>query len=126
MGVGAGPALGAVPNHRRRHFDERVVPHRRRSPLRLRDWRMGTKLATVLVVPSLAFLVLAGVQTDALVGQTTVLGDFAEQVDIGRQITAAVHSVQQERDRTAGELAELRRAGGAADRTAAIEALEPL
>ncbi|SIR91400.1 sensor histidine kinase [Micromonospora avicenniae] len=126
MGVGAGPALGAVPNHRRRHFDERVVPHRRRSPLRLRDWRMGTKLATVLVVPSVAFLVLAGVQTSTLVGQTTVLGDFAEQVGIGRQITAAVHRVQQERDRTAGELAELRRAAGAADRTAAIEALEPL
>ncbi|MET7749762.1 nitrate- and nitrite sensing domain-containing protein [Micromonospora sp. NPDC005367] len=126
MGVGAGPALGAVPNHRRRHFDERVVPHRRRSPLRLRDWRMGTKLATVLVVPSVAFLVLAGVQTSTLVGQTTVLGDFAEQVGIGRQITAAVHSVQQERDRTAGELAELRRAAGSADRTAAIEALEPL
>ncbi|MEU4681114.1 nitrate- and nitrite sensing domain-containing protein [Micromonospora sp. NPDC023737] len=126
MGVGAGPALGAVPNHRRRHFGERVVPHRRRSPLRLRDWRMGTKLATVLVVPSVAFLVLAGVQTSALVGQTTVLSDFAEQVGIGRQITAAVHRVQQERDRTAGELAELRRAAGAADRTAAIEALEPL
>ncbi|MEV4811790.1 nitrate- and nitrite sensing domain-containing protein [Micromonospora avicenniae] len=126
MGVGAGPALGAVPNHRRRHFDERVVPHRRRSPLRLRDWRMGTKLATVLVVPSVAFLVLAGVQTSTLVGQTTVLSDFAEQVGIGRQITAAVHRVQQERDRTAGELAELRRAAGAADRTAAIEALEPL
>ncbi|MFI6262948.1 nitrate- and nitrite sensing domain-containing protein [Micromonospora sp. NPDC051006] len=126
MGVGADPARGAVSNHRRRRFDVRVVPHRRRSPLRLRDWRMRTKLATVLIVPSVAFLVLAGVQTQALVGRTTALGDFAEQVGIGRQITVAVHRIQQERDRSAGELAELRRVGGVADRDAAIDALEPL
>lgn len=126
MGAGADPTRGAVSSHRRRRFDVRVVPHRRRSPLRPRDWRMRTKLATVLVVPSVAFLVLAGVQTRSLVGQTTVLSDFAEQVGIGRQITAAVHRIQQERDRSAGELAELRRAAGAADRDAAITALEPL
>ena len=71
-------------NHRRRRFDVRVVPHRRRSPFRLRDWRMSTKLATVLVVPSVAFLVLAGVQTTTLVGRTTALNDFARQVGIGR------------------------------------------
>ena len=66
------------------------MPHRRRSAFRLRDWRMGTKLATVLVIPSVAFLVLAGVQTGGLVGQTTVLSDFAGQVGIGRQITVPV------------------------------------
>ncbi|MFC4144721.1 nitrate- and nitrite sensing domain-containing protein [Micromonospora mangrovi] len=126
MGAGPDAGDGAVSNHRRSRFDVRVVPHRRRSPLRLRDWRMGTKLATVLVIPSLAFLVLAGVQTRGLVGQTTALSDFAQQVGIGRQITTAVDRLQQERDRTAGELAALRRAGGAADRDAAIAALKPL
>ncbi|MER7335681.1 MULTISPECIES: nitrate- and nitrite sensing domain-containing protein [unclassified Micromonospora] len=126
MGAGPDPARGEVPHHRRRRFDVRVVPHRRRSPFRLRDWRMRTKLATVLVIPSVAFLVLAGVQTHALVGQTTALGDFARQVGIGRQITAAVHQLQQERDRAAGELGELRRSGAAADRDAAIVALKPL
>lgn len=63
MGVGPDPAGSGVSNHSRRRFDVRVVPHRRRSPFRLRDWRMGTKLVTVLVIPSVAFLVLAGVQT---------------------------------------------------------------
>ncbi|WP_320065474.1 ATP-binding protein [Micromonospora sp. RTGN7] len=86
---------------------------------------MGTKLVTVLVIPSVAFLVLAGVQTRGLVGQTTALSDFAEQVGIGREITAAVHQLQQERDRTAGELAGLRRVGGQADRDAAVAALKP-
>ncbi|MEV4656421.1 nitrate- and nitrite sensing domain-containing protein [Micromonospora sp. NPDC049301] len=123
MAVGPDPAKGAVSNHRRRRFDVRVVPHRRRSPFRLRDWRMSTKLATVLVVPSVAFLVLAGVQTSALVGQTTALNDFARQVGIGRQITAVVHQLQQERDRSAGELGELRRGG---DRELASTALKPL
>ncbi|QDY11823.1 HAMP domain-containing protein [Micromonospora sp. HM134] len=87
---------------------------------------MRTKLATVLVIPSVAFLVLAGVQTAGLVGRTTALNDFARQVGIGQQITTAVDRLQQERDRTAGELAALRRAGSAADRDAALVALRPL
>ncbi|WP_309232129.1 nitrate- and nitrite sensing domain-containing protein [Micromonospora tarensis] len=123
MATGSEPANGAVSNHRRRRFDVRVVAHRRRSPFRLRDWRMSTKLATVLVVPSMAFLLLAGVQTSTLVGRTTALNDFSGQVGIGRQITAAVHQLQQERDRSAGELSELRRGG---DRQAAATVLRPL
>ncbi|MFG2167068.1 sensor histidine kinase [Micromonospora chersina] len=87
---------------------------------------MRTKLATVLVLPSVAFLVLAGVQTRGLVGQTTALSDFAQQVGIGRQISTAVDRLQQERDRSAGELAALRKAGGGTDRDAAVAALKPL
>ncbi|WP_246835286.1 ATP-binding protein, partial [Micromonospora sp. MH33] len=87
---------------------------------------MRTKLATVLVLPSVAFLVLAGVQTRGLVGQTTALSDFAQQVGIGRQISTAVDRLQQERDRSAGELAALRKAGGSAGRDAAVTALKPL
>ncbi|MFF4812488.1 nitrate- and nitrite sensing domain-containing protein [Micromonospora chersina] len=103
-----------------------MAPHRRRSRFRLRDWRMRTKLATVLVLPTVAFLVLAGVQTRGLVGQTTALSDFAQQVGIGRQISTAVDRLQQERDRSAGELAALRKAGGGSDRDAAVAALKPL
>ncbi|MGW9195209.1 nitrate- and nitrite sensing domain-containing protein [Micromonospora chersina] len=87
---------------------------------------MRTKLATVLVLPTVAFLVLAGVQTRGLVGQTTALSDFAQQVGIGRQISTAVDRLQQERDRSAGELAALRKAGGGSDRDAAVAALKPL
>ncbi|MGC4747586.1 nitrate- and nitrite sensing domain-containing protein [Micromonospora sp. DT201] len=123
MAAGPDPANGAVSNHRRRRFDVRVVPHRRRSPFRLRDWRMSTKLATVLMVPSMAFLVLAGVQTSALVGRTTALNDFSRQVGIGRQITAVVHELQQERDRSAGELGERHRGG---DRDTSASDLKPL
>ncbi|MER7168925.1 nitrate- and nitrite sensing domain-containing protein [Micromonospora sp. NPDC000207] len=126
MGTRPDSNPGGVSSHRRRRFDVRVVPHRRRSALRLRDWRMGTKLATVLVIPTLAFLVLAGVQTVGLVGRTTTLSDFAAQVEVGREINAAVHALQQERDRTAGELAELRSAGRRNNGDEAIAALRPL
>jgi hypothetical protein len=116
-----------VSHHRRRRLDVRVVPHRRRSALRLRDWRMGTKLGAVLIIPSVAFLLLAGVQTSALVGQANLLGEFAQQVSIGQEITTLVDALQQERDRTAGELAGLRQEGsGRTSADDATKALTPL
>ncbi|MEV6692224.1 nitrate- and nitrite sensing domain-containing protein [Micromonospora sp. NPDC051196] len=114
-----------VSQHHRRRFDVRVVPHRRRSPLRLQDWRMRTKLATVLVIPSVAFLVLAGVQTQNLVGRANTLSDFAAQVGIGREISQLVHQLQQERDRTAGELPALRAASAEEESAQVLEALAP-
>lgn len=72
---------------------------------------MRTKLATVLIIPSVAFLVLAGVQTQSLVGQASTLGNFTAQVRIGQEITELVHRLQAERDRTAGELFALRVVG---------------
>ncbi|MEH1016584.1 ATP-binding protein [Micromonospora sp. CPCC 206060] len=125
MGTAPDPSHGAVSNHRRRRFDVRVVTHRRRSAFRLRDWRMRSKLATVLVIPSVAFLVVAAVQVAGLVGQTNVLSDFANQVAIGRPITGLVHDLQQERERVTGELASLRIASGGPERDVAIAVLKP-
>jgi signal transduction histidine kinase len=100
-------AAGGVRQQHRSRLDVRVVPHRRKSPLRISDWRMRTKLAAVLVIPSVAFMVLAGVQTAGLFGQASSLDQFAQQVGIGREISILVDELQQERDRTAGELAGL-------------------
>ncbi|SCL19824.1 Signal transduction histidine kinase [Micromonospora pallida] len=127
MGTGPEPGESVVSNQRRRRLDVRVVPpHRRRSPFRLRDWRMGTKLAAVLIIPSVAFLVLAGVQTRGLVGQAGVLNEFAEQVSISRELTDVVHQLQQERDRSAGELAGLRLTGAETVRSDPVATLKPL
>lgn len=101
---------GGLTPHRHRRSEVSVLPHRRVPRLRLRDWRIRTKLATVLAIPSMAFVALAVVQIGALVGQATVLREFARQVAIGEHITALVHELQQERDRTVGELAERRAA----------------
>ncbi|MBE1491949.1 sensor histidine kinase [Plantactinospora soyae] len=127
MAVAPDPSHGAVSRHRRRRLDVRVVPHRRRSAFRLRDWRMRTKLGAVLVVPSIAFLVLAGAQTGALVSQAGLLGEFADQVGVGREITTLIHELQRERDQTAGELAALGSApGGQLEPGQALPALEPV
>ena len=127
MAVAPDLSHGVVSRHRRRRLDVRVEPHPRRSPFRLRDWRMRAKLGAVVIVPSVAFLVLAGAQTGALVRQADRLGEFAGQVGAGREITALIHELQRERDQTAGELAALGAApGGRAEPGRARAALEPL
>ncbi|MFF5119147.1 nitrate- and nitrite sensing domain-containing protein [Dactylosporangium aurantiacum] len=93
-----------VNSHRRRRPGE---PQRRSaSLLRVRDWRVPTKLAAVLVLPAVAFLVIAGVQINASVQDASKLDQFAQGVKVGRQLTNLIHYLQLERDRTAGVLAK--------------------
>lgn len=92
-----------VNSHRRRRPGE---PQRRTSLLRVRDWRVPTKLAAVLVLPAVAFLVIAGVQINASVQDASKLDQFAQGVKVGRQLTDLIHQLQLERDRTAGLLAK--------------------
>ncbi|WP_245736749.1 sensor histidine kinase [Micromonospora pattaloongensis] len=91
----------------------------------MRDWRIGTKLGAVLVIPSVAFLVLAAVQTSSLIGQSTVLSEFSRQVSVGQEITALVHELQQERDRSAGELAGRKAAPERYDVALGTRSLQP-
>jgi hypothetical protein len=72
--------------------------------LRLRDWRVQTKLTAVLLIPAVAFLVVAGLQTSLSVRQAAALGEFADQVALGRQVTLLVHELQFERDWAGGQL----------------------
>ncbi|WP_238007545.1 nitrate- and nitrite sensing domain-containing protein [Dactylosporangium sp. AC04546] len=93
-----------VNSHRRRRPGE---PQRRSASLiRVRDWRVPTKLAAVLVLPAVAFLVIAGVQINASVQDASKLDQFAQGVKVGRQLTDLIHQLQLERDRTAGLLAK--------------------
>src|SRR5690606_15189530 len=94
----------AVLRHRHRGGPARP---RGRALLRPGDWRVRTKLAVVLLVPALAFLSVAGLQTRSAVRQATALSDLADQVALGQQVTALVHDLQFERDRVSGELAAL-------------------
>ncbi|HEU4426186.1 MAG TPA: nitrate- and nitrite sensing domain-containing protein, partial [Pilimelia sp.] len=79
--------------------------------MRVRDWRVRTKLGVVLVIPSLAFLLVGGVQLRGLASQYSVLDDFAQQVAFAQQVTALAHELQGERDRTVGELAVFEASG---------------
>jgi len=92
-----------VNSHRRARPGE---PQRRWSPFRVRDWRVPTKLAAVLVLPAVAFLVIAGVQINSSVATARQTESFARGIKVGRELTALVHDLQTERDRTAGVLAK--------------------
>src|SRR5690349_20646618 len=92
-----------VNSHRRARPGE---PQRRWSPFRVRDWRVPTKLAAVLVLPAVAFLVIAGVQINSSVATARQTESFARGIKVGRELTALVHDLQAERDRTAGVLAK--------------------
>ena len=84
------------------------------SRLSVRNWRVRTKFAAVLVVPSLAFGAVGGFELFSSIRTTQNLRAYADRVALGREITELVHPLQQERDRTAGELAGARKAGDTA------------
>ncbi|MGE5827469.1 MAG: nitrate- and nitrite sensing domain-containing protein [Micromonosporaceae bacterium] len=68
---------------------------------------MRSKLAVVLTIPAVGFLVVAGVQVASSVAQARALDRFSQQVVFGRQVSALVHELQRERDHTSGVLAAL-------------------
>ncbi|WP_144123482.1 sensor histidine kinase [Catellatospora sichuanensis] len=94
--------------------------HRRSSPLRTRLWRVPTKLAAVLTVPLLGFLVVAGVQISDSVRTAADLDAFSHQVALGDEIAALVHELQNERDRSVGMLVSLSTAGSPVRDVAAL------
>jgi hypothetical protein len=64
----------------------------------LRNWRVRSKLIAVLVIPAVAFLVLASFGIGALVGNAQAFEDGRRLAELGRQVTALVHELQVERD----------------------------
>jgi HAMP domain-containing protein len=70
--------------------------------MRLRNWRVRSKLIAVLVIPAVAFLVLASFGIGSAVGDVRALDRGKRLAEFGRQVTALVHELQAERDLTAG------------------------
>jgi len=64
----------------------------------LRNWRVRSKLIAVLVIPAVAFLVLASFGIGSLVGNAQDFEDGRRLAELGRQVTALVHELQTERD----------------------------
>jgi hypothetical protein len=90
-------------------------PHRW-SRLSVRNWRVRTKLVAVVLVPVLAFLAVGGFELRSRLRNTAQLGDYADRVTLAGEVSGLVHVVQQERDRTAGVLAQAPAgAGGTGD-----------
>jgi len=81
------------------------------SRLYVGNWRVRTKLAAVLLVPSLAFLAVGGLELYSAFQVGRALDGYSDRVALSREVTELVHQVQHERDRTAGALVAADRAG---------------
>jgi Nitrate and nitrite sensing/HAMP domain len=64
----------------------------------LRNWRVRSRLIAVLVIPAVAFLVLASFGIGSLVANAQGFEDGRKLAELGRQVTALVHELQAERD----------------------------
>jgi len=67
----------------------------------LRNWRVRSKLIAVLVIPAVAFLVLASFGIGSLVRNAQAFDDGRRLAELGREVTALAHELQAERDLSA-------------------------
>jgi HAMP domain-containing protein len=71
----------------------------------LRNWRVRSKLVAVLVIPAVAFLVLASFGIGSSVGNARAFDQGSRLAELGRQVTALADELQAERDLSAGLIA---------------------
>lgn len=67
------------------------------SRLRMRNWRLRTKVLAVIVVPTLTALALGGLRAADDLDRAAEFRQTVSQVDLARTVTNVVHEVQKER-----------------------------
>lgn len=118
-----------------------VVRHRSRRPrsrsagalgsrgaataVRVRDWRVRSKLGAVLAIPAVAFLVVVGLQATFSFQQAAALNELADRAALSQQVAALVHELQFERDWAAGQLASVTATGSSTDTAELAEQMAP-
>jgi signal transduction histidine kinase len=83
---------------------------------RLRNWRLGTKLFAVLLIPALAVIALVGLRIDSDLRDARQLAEFATRGRVDNTVAEALHELQRERDLTVRFVAQNRQ-GDTADLT---------
>ena len=67
------------------------------SRLRLRNWKLRSKLALVLAIPTVTALVLGGLRASDELQQADTYDQTTDQVDLALKVTDVVHQLQTER-----------------------------
>ncbi|WP_188316862.1 sensor histidine kinase [Solihabitans fulvus] len=67
------------------------------SRWRLSNWRLRTKVAAVLLVPTVTAIVLGGLRVQTELGNADNYRRTVSQVDAAREVTEVVHQLQKER-----------------------------
>jgi len=83
---------------------------------RLRNWRLGTKLFAVLLIPALAVIALVGLRISSDLRDAQQLAEFATRGRVDNTVAEALHELQRERDLTVRFVAQNRQ-GDTADLT---------
>jgi signal transduction histidine kinase len=65
--------------------------------LSMRNWRLRTKVITVIVVPTLTALVLVGLRAEDNLDRAADFRSTVSQVELARNVTSVVHELQKER-----------------------------
>ncbi len=97
----SGPSTGAVPA-------DRGV-----SRWRLRNWRLRSKLAVVLLVPALSTLTLAGLRLNTQLDDVELFGQVQRELQLSAQVAAVSDALQLERDAAVWFVAGGRQENGA-------------
>ena len=75
---------------------------------RLRNWRLGTKLFAVLLIPALAVVALVGLRVGSDLREAQQLAEFAARGRVDSAVAEVVHELQRERDLTVRFVAQNR------------------
>ncbi|HEY3463905.1 MAG TPA: nitrate- and nitrite sensing domain-containing protein [Amycolatopsis sp.] len=75
---------------------------------RLRNWRLGTKLFAVLLIPALAVIALVGLRISSDLRDAQQLAEFATRGRVDSTVAEALHELQRERDLTVRFVAQNR------------------
>jgi signal transduction histidine kinase len=81
--------------------------------LRMRNWRLRTKVIAVIIVPTLTALVLGFLRAKVDLDRAADYRETVSQVDLARNVTSVVHELQKERTLAVARVA----AGGQGSRT---------
>ncbi|WP_428829926.1 nitrate- and nitrite sensing domain-containing protein [Saccharothrix syringae] len=72
---------------------------------RLRNWRLPTKLAAVLLIPTIAAVALGGLRVQSDIAEATELNRLANQIQLEAAVADLVQQLQRERDLSASHVA---------------------
>ncbi|GAA1343647.1 nitrate- and nitrite sensing domain-containing protein [Saccharothrix algeriensis] len=75
------------------------------APWRLRNWRLPTKLAAVLLIPTVAALALGSLRVQSDLGDATEFNRLANQIQLEAAVADLVQQLQRERDLSTSHVA---------------------
>ncbi|MFF1613486.1 nitrate- and nitrite sensing domain-containing protein [Amycolatopsis sp. NPDC058278] len=95
-------------NKRPRKGGDAADPRPAGGRWRLRNWRLGTKLFAVLLIPALAVIALVGLRISSDLRDARQLAEFATRGRVDSTVAEALHELQRERDLTVRFVAQNR------------------